>query len=130
MVEHHDALGAALGFNQLDHLRIVNALDLVFVVEIGDLGVMAHEAEAVALQLKILGVRPAVMDRHRVRVRVAAAARVAAAWRGDDGVDRGAIVDDVVKRCLDGIGGNVELGSLGHDQLLCKALRLWFNLST
>src|SRR5439155_1418447 len=69
VIEYEDALGAALGFYQRFHLRVVNSADLVFVVKIGDLGVVMHKAEAVALQRKAVGVGPAIVQTHAVGVR-------------------------------------------------------------
>ena len=104
VVEHHDALGAAFGFDQRFHFRIVDALDLGLVVEIGNLGVVPHETEAVAVQHEILGVRAAVVNSDAARIGRAAGARVAAAGAGDDGEDLGSVVDDVVERRLDRVG--------------------------
>ena len=77
MVEHDDALGAALGFDQCFHLRVVDAADFVVVEEIADRGVMPHETEAVALQREIFDVRTAVMDFDAPRIGRAAGA---ASW--------------------------------------------------
>ncbi len=122
MVEHHDALGAALGFDQRFHFRVVDAANFGLVVEIGDLGVVPHETEAVAVQHEVFRMRTAVVNSDAARIGRAARARVAAARTGDDGEDLGSIVDDVIERRLDRVGNRtgsgVELGRKRHRQLL------------
>jgi hypothetical protein len=73
-----------------------------------------HEAKAVAVQLKLAGVRAAVVDAHAPRIGLAAGARVAAAWSGNNGEDRRAVVDNVIERRFDGIRGGIEFCSQGH----------------
>src|SRR5665213_552142 len=104
MVEHHDALGAALGLYQRFHFRIVHAPDFALVVEIGNFGVVIHETEAIAVQHEVLGVGAAGVDDDTTRVRRAAGAGIAAAGTGNDGEDFGPVVDDVIERRLDRIG--------------------------
>ena len=55
MIENDDARRAALGLHQRFHLRIIDAAHLGLVEEIGDLGVVAHEAEALALEVEVVG---------------------------------------------------------------------------
>ena len=117
MVEHDDPLGAALGFDQRFHLRIVDPLDLGLVEEVGNLGVVTNEAEAVALEREVVRVRTAVVNDHAARIGRAAGARVAAAGTGDDSEDLVAVIDDVIERRFDGVGGDVELSGVSHGKL-------------
>ena len=68
VVEHDDALGAALAFDQRFHLRIVDPPDLILVVEVLDFGVVAHEAKAVALQHKIFRMVTTVVNGYAARI--------------------------------------------------------------
>src|SRR5262249_40349582 len=95
VVEHHDAPGAALALNQLDHLGVVDALDLVGVEEVLHLRVVTHEAEAVALELKFAGVVAAVVNGDAARIGRAAGAHVGATRVRGDGENLAAVVDDV-----------------------------------
>ena len=112
MVEHDHPRRAAFGFDQGFHLRIVDPPYFSLVVEIGDLGVVADETEAVAVEHEIFRQRPAVVDDDAPRVGCSSAAYILAAGPGRDGEDLAAVIDDVVERRLDGIGGDIEFGSL------------------
>ena len=108
-------------FDERFHLRVVDALDLVGVEEVGDLGVVTHEAESVALQVEFPGVRPAVVNGDAARVRRAARADIGAAGAGGDGEDLAAVVGDVVERrfdLVDRFRGRGAFENLGHGSLL------------
>ena len=79
VVEDDDARGAALGLHQRFHLRIVDAAHLVLVEEVGNLGVVADEAESITLECELLHVWPAVVDDHLPLIDRPAAAPVEAA---------------------------------------------------
>ena len=106
MVEHHDALGAALGFDQLDHFRIVDPPDFILVVEIAHPGRMVDEAEAVAVELEAIDLEAAVVHFHLPRVERAATAPVVGAGRTGIGEQVLAVVFDVVDGRLHDIGGS------------------------
>ena len=74
MVEHHDALGAALGFDQLDHLRIIDVADLRLVEEVGDRGLMPGKLKAFAVERSVDV--PAVADDHVMRIQRAEGAHL------------------------------------------------------
>ena len=117
MVEYDHPLGAALGFDQLHHLRIVNALDLVLVVKVINFGVVRDKAKAVRLQIEFFRVRTTVVNFDAAWIWRAAGARIAAAGAGDDGKYFAAVIHDVVKRGFDCVRGNVEFGGLAHGAL-------------
>ncbi len=53
VIEHHDALGAALLFDQVDHLRIIDIADLRLVEEIGHGGFVPGELKAFAVERRV-----------------------------------------------------------------------------
>jgi hypothetical protein len=124
VVEHDDALGAALGFDQRLHLRVVDASNFTLVVELLHFGIVAQEAKAVALQLKILRLEAAVVNGYAARIGLTARAGVAAAWTGDDRENLAAVIHDVIERRLDLVRRQLELGALGcglrHGRLLLR----------
>src|SRR5437762_2948571 len=79
VIKNDDAFGAALGFDQRLHLRIVDPADFILVVEVGDIGVVAQEAKSMALQREFLRMGTAVMNGYAARIGLAARARIAAA---------------------------------------------------
>ena len=84
VIEHDDALGAALGFHQRFHLRVIDPADLALVVEIADLGVVMDKAKAVALEREAVGIGPAVAQHDAMRVGFAAAgSQIGGAGRAD-----------------------------------------------
>ena len=70
MIEDLHARRAAFGLHQLFHFAIVAAANLVLVEEIGDLGVVAHEAEAMAVERKSAGLVASVVERDAMRIGV------------------------------------------------------------
>jgi len=103
VVEYDDALGAALRLHQRFYLRVVDVLNLIIVKEIDDLGIVRHEAEAVAVEYEVLV--PSVMDRDLVRIGRAARANIRSAGIGRDSKNLAAIVDDIVECCFDVVDG-------------------------
>ena len=102
VVEHDDAPGAALLLHQRFHLRVIDALDLGVVVEIGDLRVVPDETETLAVELEPVGERPAVGQGHAVRFRAAAAdTGVAPARLGDQRYRHRLTGDEIVELGLD-----------------------------
>src|ERR1043166_20049 len=114
MVEDHHALCPGLRLYQRFHLRIVDARDLVRVEEIAHRRVVAHEAEAVALEDETAGVRPAVVDRDAMRVGRAAAPHLGRSRPAAVGPRRRAGILEIIERRLDRVGGGVQFGNLGH----------------
>src|SRR5262249_37187051 len=86
---------------------VVDAADLVLVVEIRDLGVVPHEPETVAVEHEIARMRPSVVHGDAARVRRAAGAHVERAGPARVGVDRLAGIAEVIYRRLDRIRGGV-----------------------
>jgi hypothetical protein len=118
VVEHDDARGAALGLHQRLHLRVVDAADLVVVEEIGDLGIVTHETEAMAIERERLGSAPRIANGHAVRVERAAGAGVGGARRRGLREQLLAVVEDVVDGRLDGFADRFPFDNLYHGQLL------------
>jgi len=100
VIEDDDALGAAFGFHQRFHLRIVGAAHLGIVEKVDYLGVVRNEAEAFTLELKILGEGATVTQHDPVWVGLAAAriCRSAGAGFGDDFL---AGIDEVIQGRFD-----------------------------
>jgi hypothetical protein len=124
VIKDDDAPGAALGFYQRFHLRVVDPADLVLVVEIGDLGVVMHKPEAVALQREAVGIKPAVVQCDAPRVGLATAnPRVGAARRAHQRDGCGAGIDKIVERRFDRLG-IVQFCGLNHDGSFSPATRM------
>ena len=123
VVEHHDAPGSALGLHQGFHLGVIGAADFGLVEEIAHPGVVAHEAEAVALEREAVRREPPVAQRHPVRVRLAAGAHVERARAAGIGEQFGAVIDNVVERRLDRVGDGGKLGGHAHGGNSLTAVR-------
>ena len=118
VIEHDHARGAALGLHQRLHLGVVDAPDLVLVEEIGDLGVVTDETEALAIERKRLRMQARIADGHAMGIDRAAAAYVGRARRSGLGKYLVAVIQDVVDRGLDGLADRFPLDDLNHGQLL------------
>ena len=117
VVEHDDALGAALRFDQRLHLGIVDALHFGFVEEVLHPGVVRHEPEAVDIEIELADMRAAVVHHDLLRVLRAAGSDVERAWTAGVGEHLGTVVDEIVDDRLDGLRRGVEFGESGHDGL-------------
>ncbi len=118
MVEHDDALGPALGFDQLDHFRIVDPPDFILVVEIAHLGRVIDKTETVAIELEAIHLEPAVVHLHLARIVGSAAAAIVGAGLAGIGEQPLAVVLDVVDGRLQDIGSIFDFGEDGHGNLL------------
>ena len=114
VIEHHDAVGAALGFDQLDYFRVIDPLDLVDVHEVLHLCFVPRVVEAVHVEIELAEVRAGVVHHHLVRIGRAAVLQLRGAGAADVVEDLGAVVDDVVDRRLDGQRRGVGFGESGH----------------
>ncbi len=61
VIEHDDPPGAALGFDQRLHLRIVDAPEFSLVEEVLHSGIVVDEAEAVHVELEFVQMKAAVV---------------------------------------------------------------------
>src|SRR5262249_44758991 len=118
MVEDDDARGAALGLHQRLHLRIIDAADLVVVEEVDDLGVVANETEAMAIERERVGAAPRIVDRRAVRIWRAPRARCGWGRRARLREQLLAVVENVVDGRLDGFADRFPFDNLYHGQLL------------
>src|SRR5262249_46055517 len=116
--EYDHARGAALGLHQRLHLRVVDAADFVSVEEIGDLGVVTDETEALAIERKRPRLQPRIADGHAMGIERAAAAYVGRARRRGLGEYLLAVIENVVDGGLDGLADGFPLDDLNHGQLL------------
>ena len=121
MVEHHDAPGSALGLHQGFHLGVIGAADFGLVEEIAHPGVVAHEAEAVAIERELIAREPRVADHDAARVRSAAGAHVERTRPAGIGEKLLAVVDDVVDGCFDGLGRGFLFYDGNHGELRSNA---------
>src|SRR5437016_7387156 len=117
VIEDDDTLGAAHLFYQRLAFRVVDPPDLGVVEEIGHPTRVIRKPEALALEHKAVGERPAVVDRHAVRLAAAAGALVAPARLGDIGDELVGTAGEVEEARLDRCGV-IQLGDLNHDWLL------------
>src|SRR5262249_4606113 len=118
VIKYDHARGAALGLHQRLHLRVVDPADLVLVEEIGNLGVVTDETEALAIERKRLRVQPRIADGHAMEIERAAATAAGRARRRGLGEYLLAIIDNVVDGRLDGLADRFPLDDLNHGQLL------------
>jgi len=109
--------GAAFGLHQRLHLRVVDAADFALVEEIGNLGVVTNETEALAIERKRLRVQPRIADGHTVGIERAAAAYVGRARRRGLREYLLAVIENVVDGGLDGLADRFPLDDLNHGQL-------------
>ena len=110
MVEHDNARRPGLRLHQRFHLWVVDAPHLRFVEEIGDLGIVADEMKAAALEHEVP--MPAIVEGDATRIGLAAAAPVVRARRTGFREYLGAVGDDVIERHLDRLGFGIGLGGL------------------
>src|SRR5262249_15596065 len=96
-------------------LRVVDAADFVSVEEIGDLGVVTDETEALAIERKRPRLQPRIADSHAMGIERAAAAYVGRARRRGLGEYLLAVIEHVVDR---GLADGFPLDDLNHGQLL------------
>ena len=75
MVEDLAADAAGRGEHQLDAFRVIDAAQLVIVVEIALRGRRLDKADALTVEIEPAGDRPHVVDRHGMRFRPPVAAR-------------------------------------------------------
>ena len=124
MIEHHHARGAALGLHQRFHLGVIDAAHLVLIEEVGDRGIVTHEAEAFAVEHERIAVQPGIVDRHTARIDGAAGAHISAARTGRLGEQLLPVIDDIVDRGIDGFADGVTLQNLNHGHLPTRPTRL------
>src|SRR5215510_2642018 len=118
MVEHDHAGRPALGLHQRFHLRVIDPTHLVLVVEIDDLGVVANEMEAVAIEREALSVEPPVVHEHTVRI--ARAGRTHHGRARTASKDRGHLagIEQIIERRLDCRRRDIWCGGRNHGELL------------
>ena len=117
MIEHDHARRSAFGLHQRFHLRVIDPADLVFVVKIGDLGVVTDETEAVAIEHERLWLQPRIADGHAAGVKRAAAAHIGCARRRGLREYLLTVIQNVVERGLDGLVDRFPFDDLNHGQL-------------
>src|SRR6516162_7176929 len=117
VIEYDHTRGAAFGLHQRLHLRVVDAADFALVEEIGNLGVVTNETEALAIERKRLHVQPRIADGHAVGIERAAAAYVGRARRRGLREYLLAVIENVVDGGLDGLADRFPLDDLNHGQL-------------
>src|SRR5262249_28552795 len=92
---------------------------VALVEEVADLGVMADEAKAVAVEGEDARLVPPVANHHVPGVRSSAGPHVERAGRAGRGEELFAVVPDVVEGRLDRVGRGVEFAERSHQSLLC-----------
>src|SRR3954469_6752306 len=117
MIEHHHARGPALGLHQRLHLGVIDATDLILIEEVGDRGIVTHEAEAFAVEHERIAVQPGIVDGHTAGIDGAAGAHISAAWTGRLGEQLLPVIDDIVDRGIDGFADGLALQNLNHGHL-------------
>ena len=120
VVEHDDTRRAAFGFHQVFHFRVIDAPHFGFVEEVGDPGVVAHEPEALALQLEFRAMQAPVVNHNLVWID-GAGALVALAGAGRLGEDFAAVVNKVIERRLD-FRNSLRRGTPFEDLIHCRLL--------
>src|SRR5260370_16103799 len=117
VIEDDNARGAAFGFHQRFHLRIIDPADLVLVEEIRHFRVVTNKTEAVAIEHERLRIEPRIADRHAMGVDRAAAAHVRRARRRRLSEDFLPVIEKVVDRRLDGFVDRFPFDNRDHRQL-------------
>src|SRR5262249_2424847 len=118
VIEDDDARGAAFGFYQRFHLRIIDAADLLLVEEVGDLGVVTNETEAVAIEHEWFRLHPRIANGHAAGIGRAPAAHTGCARHGGLREYLLAVIENVIDPGLDRFADRVPLENLCHGQLL------------
>src|SRR5205814_2852156 len=114
VIEHDDALGAADFLYQRLTFRVVNAADLVLVVEIPYSALIADKTEALALEIEAGRQRPAIQNLYAMGLVAAALALVAPTRIGNLRDKLLAGIGEVDQLRLDCLGRGVEFGDIGH----------------
>src|SRR4051794_38853601 len=109
VIKNDDTLRPALGLHQRSHPGVVAPPQLLIIIKVDDLGVVTDEAKALTVEHETVGLEPAIVHHHAMRIAGACRPDHGGAWTPGEYGGHHAAVLEIVERGFDG-GGRLDGG--------------------